>query len=314
MLLVSRLRTLVALAALIAFAVPGRARAETQEGLRDPLAREFKVAGDAAMQSLRYLDALAAYERATEIEPHPSLLFNRGRALQALQRYPEALDHFEAFRAQAPSELLAKAGKLDELILRLRQQVSTLQILCNVKGATVLVRGHSVGVTPFGGPRRLNSGAATVTAQAEGYLPYERKIVLRGGEEESLEIRLVPRQSQGRITVRSAVTGAIVYVDGTRLGATPAESALASGRHSVRVQHPDYQSAETTFELHRGESKVLDIPLEQRPGLFKKWWFWTGAGVIAAAGVGLTVALLTERKSHRGDIPPELVSAPLLDF
>lgn len=312
MLLAPKFRVSLVLAALWLASAPRLALA--QEALTDPLAREFKQAGDEAMKSLRYEDALSAYERATAIEPHPTLLFNRARALQALQRYPEALEHFEAFRAEASPELFAKAGKLDELIERLRQQVSSLQILCNVRGATVLIRGQAAGVTPLEGSRRVNAGAATVDVYAEGYLPYQTKLVLEGARETTLEVRLVARQNQGRLRVRAGIAGSLVYVDGVRLGSAPAETSLARGRHRVRVEHPDYRSAETTVELRSGESRTIDVALEKRPGLTSKWWFWTGAAALAVAGAGVAVALLTERSPSRGDIAPGVVSGPLLKF
>jgi len=114
--------------------------------------------------------------------------------------------------------------------------------------------------------------------------------------------------------VRSPVAGALVYVDGERLGTVPAEVALAAGRHQVRIEHPDYRRAETTVEITSGDEKRLDVELEKNPGLLKKWWFWTGAGVVLAGGVGVTIALTTERKPDRGDIPPGTISAPLLRF
>lgn len=311
-----QLRARISVALLAATATVGVASREAyaQDALSDPLARQFKETGDEAMRSLRYEDALDAYEHATQIEQHPSLLFNRARALQALQRYPEALDHFEAFRAQAPSELLQKAGKLDELILRLRMQITTLHVRCNVRGATLLMRGHSLGVTPFEHPIRVNAGTATVLVQAEGYLPHVSSVELKGGEEDTLELRLIPRAHNARVRIRTAVPGAMIYVDGERLGTAPAESTLREGRHTLRVQHADYQTAETTIELRRGESRVVDVPLERRPGVLKKWWFWAGSGVLVAAGIGLTVAALTERQGQRGDIAPGVVSGPLHTF
>jgi hypothetical protein len=288
--------------------------AQAQADIRDPLARELKAAGDKAIGSLRYEDALRDYERAAELEPHPSLLFNRARALQALHRYPEALQLFEEFKRQAPPQLLAQAGELNDLVERLRQQVSTLTLTCNVKGATVLVRGTKVGTMPLDGPLRLNAGPAVVSVVAEGQRPYEHELLLPGGGSAELQIQLERRKSPGRVTVRSAASGALVFVDGVELGVVPAETALPEGRHRVRVQHPDFRQAETTFEISDGESKVLNVGLERKPGLLQTWWFWTGCSVILAGGAVAVVALTTERKSGQGDIAPGVVSAPLTTF
>ena len=146
-------RLLVASSLLLA--APAHAESE---GLHDALALEFKSTGDQAMQAKHYEQALAAYERASELEAHPILLFNRGRALQALNRYPEALDAIAAFREQASPELAAKAGNLDELVANLRQHVSSLEIIAAVPGARVMLDGKSLGVTPLAQPLRVNAG------------------------------------------------------------------------------------------------------------------------------------------------------------
>lgn len=282
--------------------------------LRDPLARELKDAGDRAMASLRYAEALDDYERATAIEPHPVLLFNRGRALQALHRNPEALEHFEAFQREASPELVARAGQLGELMERLRDQVGRVELACNVAGATVLMRGVKVGVTPLTQPLALNAGPAHVSVLAEGRVPYERDVVIAGRGELRLEVQLEPIKPRGRVVVRSVVSGAVVFVDGQRLGVVPAEAALPAGRHRVRLEHPDYTPGDTTFEVADGDRKVVSLPLERRPGILSKWWFWTGAGVVLASGAVVAIALTSERSADRGDIAPGVVSAPLARF
>src|SRR4051794_30916405 len=64
-------------------------------------AAELKKRGDDAMDSLRYDDALAAYAEAYGITRDAALLYNQGRALQALGRYPEALASIERFAKEA---------------------------------------------------------------------------------------------------------------------------------------------------------------------------------------------------------------------
>jgi hypothetical protein len=286
-------------------------RVAAADTLSDPLALELKAAGDAAMASLRYADALEAYERASAIEGHPSLLFNRARALQALHRYAEALDYFEEFRHRAPPDLLARAGPLEQLMVQLRNQVTTLVVACNLDGATILVRGVKVGTTPLAGPVRLNAGPARVTVTADGAVPFERDLTLTGGGEQRLEVELQKRKPPGRLTVRSPVGGALVFVDDRRLGNAPAEVALRAGTHRVRVVRPDYQTVHTTVTIADGETKVLAVELERNPGILRQWWFWTGAGAVVAGGVALGIALSTERAADRGDIAPGVIAAPL---
>src|SRR4051812_13704733 len=57
-------------------------------------AAQLKTDGDKAFDTFSYEEAIKAYDAAYELSHDPALHFNRGRALQALGRYPEALTMF----------------------------------------------------------------------------------------------------------------------------------------------------------------------------------------------------------------------------
>ena len=65
-------------------------------------AAELKKTGDDAMDSGRPADAVSAYTQAYALSKDPALLYNRGRALQGIAEYPQALEQLEAFEQQAP--------------------------------------------------------------------------------------------------------------------------------------------------------------------------------------------------------------------
>lgn len=288
------------------------AQADSGE-LQDRLAIDFKAAGDQAMQTVRYEQALEAYDRASEIEPAPILLFNRGRALQALKRYPEALAAITAFKEQAPPELAAKAGDINELLANLRRQVARIEIKCDVPDARVVLDGQLLGVTPLPTPRAVNAGRAHLSVTADGYLPFERDVVLPAGAEERIVVTLVHRKSEGRLTVTSVV-GAIAFVDGVRLGSVPAEVTLPTGRHLIRIEHAGYLPSETRVEVAAAQHRVLRFPLERRGSLLGQWWVWTSAALVVATGVTVYALATTERSPTSGDIPPGRVASPLLSF
>jgi len=310
--MLSRNRLFVLLFAAASLLLPAPVRAES-DGLHDALALEFKSAGDQAMQATHYEQALAAYERASELEANPILLFNRGRALQALNRYPEALDAIVAFSEQASPELVAKAGDLNELLANLRQHVSRLEIICAVSGARAVLAGKPLGTTPFATPLRVNAGSSKLVITAEGYLPFEKDVALPANGQQRVDVALVPRKAQGHLTVTSVV-GAVAFADGVRLGTVPAEITLQRGRHLVRVEHPGFMASETGVEIIAGQDRSLNLALEKEPGLLGRWWFWTGAGVLVSAGVTALICATTERGPSSGDIAPGRVAAPLLRF
>jgi hypothetical protein len=141
-------------------------------------AAALKAQGDDAMQRLDYSKALALYEQAYALEKNAALLYNRGRALQALRRFPEALDALEAFEREAAPELKTRVPKLGELVTEVRGKVSVLVLSCNVEGARVVVGQRVIGTTPLPGPVRLNAGTAQLEVTADGHHPYRSRVQL----------------------------------------------------------------------------------------------------------------------------------------
>lgn len=297
--------------ALCIAALAGRARGEPVSPDR---AVELKQEGDSAMVSLRYADALDAYSASYELDRNPALLYNLGRALQALGRYPEAFAKLEAFSTAAPPELKRKVPKLAELIEDVRIRVSRLMVTSNVAGARVHVRKRELGPTPLVGPISLNAGNAVIEVSAEGYLPYRRIVRLPPGGEYALHVELLERDRSGILLVATNVRGARVFVDGKLVGMAPTETIVSPGTHRVSATHAGYHDAQSTAVLRAGERKSFVVELEATVPITQRWWFWTGVGAVVAGGAALSIALLSERSPDNGDIPPGQIAATLLRY
>jgi tetratricopeptide (TPR) repeat protein len=144
------------------------------------------------MGELRYVEALALYTESYALEPKPALLYNRGRALVALARFPEALTQIERFAREAPPDLKKRVPQLDELIESLRQNVCTLRLDVSVDGARILLGNEQIAESPVRRPLPVNAGRAVLEVVAEGYKPYKKPVALPGAGELSLEIDLEP--------------------------------------------------------------------------------------------------------------------------
>jgi tetratricopeptide (TPR) repeat protein len=289
-------------------------RGAAAQSLVDPLAESLKMRGDTAMGDGRFEAALDAYRRAFAIEKSPTLHYNRGRALQALGRNAEALDAIEAFEAEAPGELRAKVPRLAELLATLRTSVTTLRVECAVKGASVLLDSRLLGTTPLTRAVRVDIGTHRLTVESDGYLPFTRPLTLSTGSSSEVTVTLLRPSDSARLRVRSAIAGARVFLDGEAVGQAPAEVAVRAGRRVVRVEHPDFLATTVPVTLAAGEARTVDVPLESRPGLLQKWWFWAGVGAIAAGATVSVIALTNERAPGSGSIAPGMVSAPLVRF
>jgi len=294
---------------------PARVEAQSQA---TPANREraaaLKKQGDEAMQSLSYADALASYNQSYALVPDPALLYNIGRAHEALDDLPAALDSLEKFDATAPAELKARVPKLSALIVELRGRVSSVTITANVAGARVLVRGRDLGTTPLPSAVRLRSGSATVEVTKEGHVPWKREVSLPGGGALTVDVTLSTKERRGTLVVGTTPPGAAVTVGGRDVGVSPAQVLVDAGAHEVVARREGYETARTSAVVAAGEKSEVNLSLQQERSITSRWWFWTGIGVVVVSGVVITTALLTERSADRGTLPPGQVSAPLVRF
>ncbi|MDI1434986.1 PEGA domain-containing protein [Polyangium sorediatum] len=268
-------------------------------------AAELKSQGDDHMRVKRYEDALRAYDEAYALAKDPVLQYNRGRALQFLARYPEALAAFRKFEADALPAVRAKVPTLKDIIAEVRGKVALLRVQCDVEGARVLLGKREIGTTPVDAALPVNAGRATLEILADGYLPFSREVDLSGDEaENAVEAKLQAKSRVGLLVVKSRVTGARAEVDGKAIGVVPAEASLGAGKHDVEVFRDGYDAARTQVVIVAGERKELSLdPLASTP-IYKKWWFWTAAGVVVAGAVVTAVVVTTERAAPTGSFSP----------
>ncbi|NVL67862.1 tetratricopeptide repeat protein, partial [Escherichia coli] len=91
----------------------------------------LKSAADVLMDQDRYADAVILYQRAYELSSDPALLYNQGRAFEALGDYPTALEKLESFERDAPPAVRARVPGLHELIVDLRGRIATIVVRTN---------------------------------------------------------------------------------------------------------------------------------------------------------------------------------------
>ena len=316
-----KLRPLTLLLAFVMLltSVPRAAWAQTVPGeasLPAGTPDEDKRHGDEAMVALRYQEALAYYRRAFDATKSPALLYNMGRAYEGLAEFPKALDALEEFTDKAPPELKARVPKLDELVADVRKRVATMIISAPVSGAEIRLGNKVLGTTKPGQTVfRVNAGPQTLTVTHRDYFPFERPIALEAGKIETVDVVLASRSAEALLRVTSPVTGAAVAIDGKSVGNVPAELPMKPGQHRIALSRDGYDAAEASVVLIAGEKKDVDIPMAVHDTITKKWWFWTGIGVVlVAGGIATYVALTTEKDPSAGTIPPGTVKAESWGF
>jgi PEGA domain len=262
-----------------------------------------KKRGDALFAERRYEEALSAYDDAYRAEANPAVDYNRSSTLDALTRFPEALDSIERFEKNASADLKAKVPGLLQYIVDLRAKVATVEIAVNVQSARVLLRGVEVSASKAGSaaaPIRVNAGPAKIEALAEGFGSVSETRSLLGGQVTKVRLELIAREAE--LVVTSPKSGAFVLVDEKDLGLSPAKVKLAAGQHNVRVTLDGHADALATLSLRAGETRTLSLDPIKKLSFFVGPVFWTLVGVVVVGtAVGISVyAATTERAPPSG--------------
>jgi len=272
-------------------------------------AAKLKKEADQLMDQDRYVDALALYEKAYGLTADPALLYNQGRALEAMGEYPEAVEKLEKFDREATPALRAKVPGLRDLIADLRKRIATLVVTTNAPNARLLVREKVVGTIDKEIRIRTRSGPATIEVVAEGFVPFKKEIDLAPSSVVKIDARLASKKSEPLVIVRTKPT-ADIAVDGKPMGRSPLEMRLAPGEHVLVAKAPGRQTEKIPMTLALGDRRELDIELRPQPSLLSRWWFWTAVGTVVAGGVAIAVATNIEREPTPGTFGRGIVSGP----
>jgi tetratricopeptide (TPR) repeat protein len=114
-----------------------------------------------------------------------------------------------------------------------------------------------------------------------------------------------------RVLVRNTVVG-------TKLADRPLEVVLNEGRATIEISSEGYQPYQKEHTLRGGSALEIEVQLNQKAPstivlektntvyltskpLWSRWWFWAGAGVLAAGGATAIVALSTDKATTKGD-------------
>jgi tetratricopeptide (TPR) repeat protein len=249
------------------------------------------------MDQDRYADALVLYERAFELGGDPALLYNEGRAHEALGDYPKALEKLETFERDAPPAVRALVPGLKELIADLRGRMATLVVKTNAPNARLLVRQKDEGTINV--ERRLptRAGQASVEVAAEGYETFRREVELSAGTTVTLDATLVLKKRDALIVVRTTPSADVLF-DGKALGRAPLEVRTTTpGAHELVATANGYYEERVAMNVALGDRRDVDLELRKTPGITSRWWFWTGIGAVILGGVA-TAFILTKEKPH----------------
>src|SRR6185295_135348 len=148
-------------------------------------------AGVALFNEAKYTEALAEFERAYEIAPHPLVLYNIAGCHRELSHYAEAVSYYKRFLAitneKVPAPRLAAAqDELDSILARIARVNVTISPA--IDGVIVAVDGNEL--SKFESPLLLPPGDHKVTARAAGRRDAERNLHLASGDDLNIDLVL----------------------------------------------------------------------------------------------------------------------------
>ncbi|MCS6899814.1 MAG: PEGA domain-containing protein [Myxococcales bacterium] len=205
------------------------------EAVRKEEARLHFERGIALSDEESWNAALVEFARSRELFPTRGNTKNLALTLRKLQRFDEALDVYEQllreFTNLSPQDRAFVDKELDEL----RKRVGTLEISTEA-GATVTVGNRNRGIAPTGA-LRVSAGSHLVRVFKEGFLPFEERIDVLGGQSVKVEAKLSPLVQSGRLrVVEQGGLQVDVEIDNNVVGKTPWEGPVSPGEHTVRLR------------------------------------------------------------------------------
>ena len=140
-------------------------------------ARAEFVLGEQSFAASRYEEALRHFERAFELAPNDSVLYNIGVCLESLGRYREAIEKYEAC-ALSPSLDAAERARARAAAAAAREQLGALVVEGAVSGASVEIDGTSVCTVPC--RVALDPGSRSIVVRGDGNEVRESVTIVRG--------------------------------------------------------------------------------------------------------------------------------------
>lgn len=138
-----------------------------------------------------FTGALVEFQKAYEIKPNYTVLYNIAQCMMGLEQYREALETFEQYLEDGGDKIKKKRQEeVQEYISRIYDVLSHLMLTIDQYGALIIIDEETVGKTPHPGIIFLDAGPHTVRVEKEGYETFEEELLLSRGEKFSLQVSL----------------------------------------------------------------------------------------------------------------------------
>ncbi|HEX3855651.1 MAG TPA: PEGA domain-containing protein [Polyangiaceae bacterium] len=133
--------------------------------------------------------ALVQFERAYELKPNYKVLYNIGQTYFQLREYVEARDSMARYVKEGGDQIdVERLAAVNKDLADLERRLAKITLTVNVSGATVLVDGKKVGVTPLSEPIVVSEGQRAISVEAPNRGVLQRQIRVAGGDQQVLTL------------------------------------------------------------------------------------------------------------------------------
>lgn len=228
--------------AAVLFAGASRAEPPLSPAPEAPTSREAEAEarahfkkGNEHFDKQEWLEALGEFRKALALKRTRAAMVDEASCLKQLGRYDEALDAYEALRAEFPVLPPKLEAKVAPAVVELQRLVGTLAVGGDAPvGASVFVDDRPRGRLPLAAPLRVGVGSHTVRLETARFEPLVVAVDVTAGRETTAEPRAVSRK--GRLQVLEKHGWALeVELDGQKVGVTPWEGMASPGDHEVKL-------------------------------------------------------------------------------
>lgn len=127
-------------------------------------------------------EALEVFKRAAETHSTPRALAQIGLAQQALGQWVAAEAHLKLALDHPNNPWVSRnRDTLGRSLSAVAERLGSVEVQCDVTGASVTVNGVPAGTTPLAEPLRVVAGSAVLEVTAAGYHPLTRNLQVSAG-------------------------------------------------------------------------------------------------------------------------------------
>ncbi len=266
-------------------------------------------------------EALEAFELAASKKKHPLTTYNRGVAERALGRFTRA--HLRFTEALAENEAaggsqLAQSyrDEAKSFLDQINGLLVHVDVTLDPPDAELVIDGRpihwvkeGVGFANISPPQRgtpvgkntfelvVDPGAHVFTVTKEGFDALVRTEVLKPATKTPLKLSLT--QLPAKLHVTATQSDALVRVQDTEVGPAPVQLERPAGEYRVEVRKSGFVPYTTRVLLKAGQPTELNARLVEDPPFYKRFWFWSGVGVVAV-GAFLTAFVALSTSEYDG--------------